>query len=248
MKKIIGIGALVAVLAVAGALYFVLSNLDAIVKTAIEDQGSRALGTRVEVGSVRIDLREGRGTIRDLRVANPEGFSSGDVFQLGVISVQIDAGSVTGNPVVVPEVLISGPEVNFEMNERATSNVQALLDQLQSRGGGDPEPPAGVQPSDDGEPTRIAIRSFVFEKGAMSADFTALGGVPIEAPLPAVRLTDIGGPEGAAPDELGRAVATAFLNSVLRAAARGQAEALVDKGVQEAGKAARDLLKDAFRR
>ena len=75
MKKIL-IGVFVALLLGAGAaLWFLSSRLDSLVAGLIEQYGSQIVGTPVRVGSVAIDLRAGRGTIRGLRVANPEGYS-----------------------------------------------------------------------------------------------------------------------------------------------------------------------------
>ena len=68
--------AVVVIIGVGYGAYYLLSNLDSIVKSAIEQYGSEITGTRVRVGSVKITLTEGRGTIRGLRVGNPSGFSS----------------------------------------------------------------------------------------------------------------------------------------------------------------------------
>ncbi len=242
MKKGIGIAALLVVLAAAGVVYYVVTNLDSLVEGAIEKYGSQVLGTRVRVGSVRIDLGEQRGTIRGLRVANPSGFSSGDAFRLGEITVQIDAGSVTGSPIVVPQVVVVGPEVSYEMNETGTSNIDAILAHTKSFGDGGSEASAGT--GGEGEPPRIAIGRFVFEKGVMSSDFTPVGGEEITADLPPVRLSNIGGSRGATPGEIGQRVATAFLGSVTVAVARSQAEAMVEKKLGgAAGEAAKGLLR-----
>ena len=243
MKKTLGIAALVAVLAVGGVIYYVVTNLDSIVEDAIEKYGSQTLGTRVRVGSVRISLADGKGTIRGLRVANPQGFSSGDAFRLGEITVQIDAGSVTGSPIVVPQVVILAPEVNFLMSATGGSNIDAILDNAKSgRGGGEAEPVGGEE---GGAAPRIAIGSFVFEEGEISADLEAVGGEEMTTDLPPVRLKNIGGSRGATPDEISKRVATAFLGSVTKAVARSQAGALIEKklGTGAAGEAAKQLLR-----
>ena len=59
-----------------GGFYFVYSNLDEIVRTAIEEYGSQVVGTSVSVSGVSISLTEGKGTIKELRVAEPKGFGS----------------------------------------------------------------------------------------------------------------------------------------------------------------------------
>ena len=72
---------------------FLASNLDGLVKQIIERTGSELTGTAVRLGAVEIDLTSGRGTLRNLRVANPDGFSGADVFSLGAILFEIVTGS-----------------------------------------------------------------------------------------------------------------------------------------------------------
>ncbi len=246
MKKgpILGIAALVVLVAAGAAIYTLLQNLDSIVAGAIQKYGSQTLGTSVRVGSVRIELTEGRATIRGLRVANPSGYSSGDAFSLGEISVQIDAGSVGDSPIVVPEVRIVAPQVRYEMAANAKSNIDVILANTRSSGGGAEGSGGG---GSGGEPPRIAIGRFVFEQRRVEADFEALGGKQLETELPPVRLSKIGGSRGATPDEIGKQVATAFLGSVAKTVAREQGAALIEKELGgEAGEAAKGLLKNVF--
>jgi len=250
MKKIMIFGlAAVAVLVVVS--FYVLSNLDSIVQRAIEKYGSEILGTRVTVGAVEIGLTEGRGTIRGLRVANPPGFSSGDALSLGEITIQIDPESVTGNPIVIPQVKILAPKVNYEVNAKAHSNVNAILDNVSS-GGGSSEPKEPAPGQGGGEPLRISIGSFVFEEGDVSANLSALGHKQgVSTPLPAVRMHNVGGRNGASPDEVGQQIASEFLGAVERAIAGGQIGSLI-KGagqgvIDEAGKAAKGLLDKVFK-
>ena len=105
MKRILVVGGVVLVLAVAGILWFVSSRLDSMVAQLIETHGSQATGTAVRVGSVSIDVTGGRGTIRGLRVANPKGYSRGDAFELGEITLGIDLGSIQSSPIPGSTVL-----------------------------------------------------------------------------------------------------------------------------------------------
>ena len=66
----------VAVIVVAAAVFLLISNLDAIVKAALEKYGSEATGSAVTVDSVRISLREGSGSISGFSIGNPPGFST----------------------------------------------------------------------------------------------------------------------------------------------------------------------------
>jgi len=68
VKKIILIGGVVIVLAVAGGAYYFLTQLNAIVERQIEKIGSQITGTKVSVSSVDIKLREGSGAILPIRL------------------------------------------------------------------------------------------------------------------------------------------------------------------------------------
>src|SRR3990172_6817500 len=103
-RTIIGLG--IFLFLVAAALFLLLSGLDRIVAAAIEKYGSEATGTKVGVSSVKIALKGGTGSIRNLSVGNPPGFSEPDAFRLEDISVAMDPGAVTGNPVVIDQVTI----------------------------------------------------------------------------------------------------------------------------------------------
>src|SRR3990172_337029 len=97
-KKIIIFIVLALILAIAGTAVYVLTNLNSIVKAAIEKYGSQATKTAVRVSSVNIKLRSGEGAVRGLRVANPSGFYSPSIITLDNISVRIATKSVTSTP------------------------------------------------------------------------------------------------------------------------------------------------------
>lgn len=120
MRKVIFISLGVIVVIVAAAAYFMFSNLDSIVKGLIEEFGSKAAGTKVQVGEVDISLSKGKATIKKLTVANPPGYSSNPAIALGQISIDIDTS--TG---VVKEIYTSEANINLEQKGE-TSNIQEL--------------------------------------------------------------------------------------------------------------------------
>ena len=90
MKKAILAVLVILVLAVAGGVYYITSNLDHLVKAAIEKYGSQATHTAVKVDNVLIKLTEGSATINGVTVRNPAGFSLPNAFSLGQIATDID--------------------------------------------------------------------------------------------------------------------------------------------------------------
>jgi hypothetical protein len=246
VKKRVAIGVGIAlVVGIAVAVWLLLSRLDSLVARVIEAQGSRIAGSAVRVGSVHIDLREGRGTIRGLRVANPPGFSSGDAFELGEIALDIDTRSLGGRPIAIDELRVEEPVAHFEVDAKGRSNFEVLRQHAESASAGEAAAPGPAEPA-SGESTRLRIGRFALEGGRVRADVSALDPKrePIEAPLPPIRLRDVGGPRGATPGEIGKTLLTAFTGSVVRTVAGSQLGSLLERQIGgEAGKAASGLLK-----
>jgi hypothetical protein len=222
------------VVAVGAVLYYVAQNLDSIVENAIEAYGSELTGTAVRVASVEIALTEGRGTIRGLRIANPSGFSSGDAFSLGEITLAIDPSSVTDEPYGITTLRILAPAVNAEFDARARTNIDAIrknVDAYVGGGGGGEEPTSGG----GGPAPRITIGDLRFEDGKLAADTTALGGKPVDVKLPGLRLRNLGGANGQPADVIGKQVVAAYTQvvakTVAQAVAGEEANELIDKHI-----------------
>ncbi len=227
-KKIIIIIVLALILAIAGAAVYVLTNLNSIVKAAIEKYGSEATKTTVRVSSVQIKLANGEGAVRGLKVANPSGFFSPSIITLDDISVRIAVKSVTSTPIVIDNILISGPEVFYEMKEDGTANLDILKKNLATSA-----PKEQPQKSPKEKETRLRVKKLVFEKGNVHVRIAKLGDKPFTVELPRLELTDIGKQRGATPDEIARTVATALAEETVKAVAKTQGERLLRKGAED---------------
>jgi len=234
MRVLLGLGVVV-LIACAGVAYYLTTRLDALVADAIETQGAELVGTRVSVGGVSIDLAEGKGTIRELRVANPKGFSARDVFLLDSISLDLDVASLASEPIVIDSLTIAAPSALFEVDAKGGTNIQALaanLEEGSTKGG-----------TSAGGPIKLRIRRFVFEQGHVALDPTALGRKESRAELPALKLNDLGGRSGATPEAIGDEVLKQFGKSVAAvAAARGVERLITEKLGDAEGKAVQGLL------
>jgi len=236
----IGVASLLVILAVAA--WFLLRSLDSLVERAIEHYGSAATGTQVSVEDVEIDLRGARGAVRGLRVANPPGYSGQAAFALRGIEIGLDAGSLTGEPVVVTHVRVEEPLVHLEVDTQGRTNVGRIREHVEAQSKPAAEPPAA--PS-GGEPTKLAIRELVFAKGTVRA--SAPGTQEATAVLPSFTLRDLGGRQGAT----GAGIAQEILLELSRRAVVAAGGTRVKDALQErvekelggeAGEAARGLL------
>jgi uncharacterized protein involved in outer membrane biogenesis len=218
----------IVILAVAGVVIYVLTNLNVIVETAIERYGSQAAGTRVRVSSVDIRLSSAQATINGLTVANPQGFTSPHVFKLGNISTRIDIKSVRKMPIVIDDIRISGPEVFYEMNKSGTSNIDVLKKNL-------PEGAAKKEPGEKkakGKETRLHIRKLVFENGKVDVRIASRGDRQMTVNLPRIELADIGKNGGATPAQVAQIVVKALAEETAKAVAKSQGERYLRKGAE----------------
>jgi hypothetical protein len=237
MRRAVIVIVVVLLLGVVGIGVYLYNNINPIVKNAIEKNGTGILGTDVSVGSVDISLKSGRGTIRDIKVENPDGYGGGDAFTLGEITIGIQVASLNKDPIVLDEVTISAPDVNVVLNQQGQSNIatiKTVADAYQAS-----SPQGGGNKQDSGFEKRFRIDRFVFEEGHVKADASALGRGTIETTLPPVRLNEVGGPAGDSPDGIGKTVTRAFLGQVMGAVGNE----LKGRAIEEGKDAAKEALK-----
>lgn len=230
-KILILTGVLVA--AVAAVIVFVLTNINGIVKSAIEHYGSAAAKTSVRVSSVSIKLTEGAGTIEGLTVANPRGFSSPHVLSLGSISVRIEPSTVTSDVVVIDEVRISAPQVVYEMNDSRVSNVDVLKRNIGSQVPSEPKRSPGAKKAADKE-KRLRIKKLIIKAARVEVRVAGLGEKPETVTLQKIEITDIGGLAGATPEQAAKQILSAIMGQVTNEVGRAGAKRLLQKGAERA--------------
>ena len=196
MKKIIFGFALVLILAIGLGIYYVLTNLDSIVKAAIEKYGSEATHTAVRVDSVKISLTDGLGAIGGLTVANPKDFDTPYAFSLGEIRTKIDIKSLKEEPYVIKEITVRAPEVFYEINKDRQGSLNQLKEQL--------APAASPGTKTKGEQTKVAgkeprliIRRLHFSEGSLNAKIVPLKNKNYVLRLPKLVMSNLGGKTGA---------------------------------------------------
>jgi hypothetical protein len=203
MKKVIIGLMLVIILAIAGGVYYVLTNLDALVEAAIEKHGSEATQTAVLVDSVKIDLANGAGGISGLTIANPKGFVMPYAFSLGEIRAGIDLQSLQEEPYIIDEITVLAPQVFVEINEGNKTNLNELKKKLTAGSASTPQDKKAQAPAEDSakEP-RLIIRRLTFADGNIQARVAALKNKEYQLKLPGLDMTNLGGSKGATATEL----------------------------------------------
>lgn len=214
MKKIILSLALVVIIAVAAGIYYVLTNLDSLVKAAIEKYGSQATHTAVRVDKVHIDLSNGAGAIYGLSVANPKGFASPKAFSLGEIGTRINLKSLTEEPYIIEEIIVRAPQVFVEINADKLVNLNELKKNL--TGGAAPAEKAKA-PAESGskDAPRLIIRQVVFADGLIDAKVVPLNNKEYKLKLPSLTMSNLGGSKGATPQQIAKEIISRLSDQAL---------------------------------
>jgi hypothetical protein len=124
MKKVLYALGIIVIL-IGGGVVLLISNLDGIVKTAIETYGTEAVGSQVSVGSVEIDLTGGTAAIYDFSVANPPGFSDQAMMSFSEVSVAIDLDTIGEEVIGINSIVARSPYVLYESADD-TTNVDTV--------------------------------------------------------------------------------------------------------------------------
>ena len=204
MKKTLIAVIVIVLLAVAAGLYYVFSNLDAIVKAAIERFGSEAVKTSVQVDTVAIGLAEGSASVQGLTVANPRGFSLPYAFSLGEITVDINLEKTGRDLIAIDRIDIAAPQVFYEINQNREGSLNVLKDNLGSGSGGSAGPSAGGEGEQGGAggDIRLDIARFEFRDASLQAKIVPLKDKTYDLELPALVLTSLKG----TPEQIARQI------------------------------------------
>jgi len=210
MKKVLAIVAVLLVLAGGAAWYFVTYRMDAMIERQIEMAGANALGTRVSVGSVRTNIKDGTLTISEVTVANPAGFKNANAFSLNGIEAAVDYSNLEIRRVTIenPEIVIEelGGETNFskmmaELNQAGSSSDETAA-------------PAGEKPADGAKEPVIVIHHFRMNESRAAFESESLDSYA-NIKIDAIELNDIRG----TPTEVGHQIAGVILKEITREAA-----------------------------
>jgi hypothetical protein len=242
LKWLLGIG-LAVLIAIGVGGYYLYSNLDLLVEQAIEQIGSDVVGVAVRVDRVELDLDAGRASVFGLSVANPRGFEGQDAFELAEITLGLDIESLRDqNPIVLDELRIESPVVFYELNTSGKSNLEALGENASS--GGD----AGATDEESQAPLRLRIREMRFADGRVDADTRAIGGIRMKAKLATATLSDVGGPNGTTPGEIGSILVKELGRQTVLALGPAQLDKILKSQIGEEGADASKKLLNVFGR
>ncbi|NIY76378.1 hypothetical protein HED22_12060 [Thalassospira sp. HF15] len=242
MKKVL-IGLAAIIVLVVGGLVYVYVNLDDIVKSTIEEAGTRVTLADVTVDGVSIETTQNTASINGLVVGNPDGFNTDYAFSLGNISVRLDGTTLTSDTIRIIEVVVDSPSVIYELGNGSSNiatiqrNVEAFVQRVSGptgAGGSDGEASGGGVADEGG--TKIIIDDVYVRNGDVGVSAGFLQGKKLSTNLPEIHLTDVGKDDGGAtPAEVAGEILTAINTSVFKAVSSLNVDGLL-QGVGDLGK------------
>ncbi|HTO56438.1 MAG TPA: hypothetical protein VMJ74_01530 [Pseudomonadales bacterium] len=219
------IGAIVAILLliVIGIFVYVGYNTNAIVKTAIETLGTQYLGAPVSVGKVDISLADGKGTLSDLEVGNPPGYSGPYALRVGTITVGLDVANTKSELVVLKQLTIDGTRIAAVANTPKETNLKALA--------------ANVPASNSPSPLKLIVDKLdvTHTQATVSSPLVTKA---FNANVPDVHLKDVGRSTG------GAALGT-VIEQVLEPIVAAIGQSVAQQGMKELGVDSDQLKSDA---
>lgn len=184
----------IVVLVVVGVVLVIFLGmfLNSFVEKGVEIFGPEITGTSITLQTVDLSPWSGIGHLEHLVVGNPQGFETPYAFKLGVVHVEADIPSVFSDTLRIREIMIDGPEINFE-GTLAGSNISTIQKNvdayMKSEGTGevdsDPE-------TSEGEEKKLVIDDFILKNASVHLSTPLLKGNNVSIPLPDIHLRGIG--------------------------------------------------------
>lgn len=211
MKKLIGI---IIALAVIGAVgIFLLSTFAGkLIRTGVVKFGPETAQVNVELERAHISFLSGAGGLEKLKIHNPEGYSGDHAFYADHLAIDIDPMSILGDKIVIEEIRIIGPDIQFEQR-MGSSNLKQILDNVQSLAG-----EGGQESTEATSGKKLEIKRFILQDAKVGV---GIGTKPVSLTIPTIELTGLGaGEQGITAGELVKVILTEVTSQVTKAIAK----------------------------
>lgn len=221
------IGFLVVILIIVAVV--VANNIGGIVKEGINDHAESIVGVPVSVSDVEVSFLDGTAAISGLHVANPEGFSQPNAFELGRINVKLDMLSLIRPVVVIDRISIEGAKV-FAEQVGTTTNLQIIKEQMMTGGDSDT---SSSSPSDSSDAPNIAIGLFEFTQAKATVKSQQFGEESLD--VPDIVLEQIGTPEeGVTIESAAQSLMQPLMKKIVAEIQKQVLDGQVDKALKKA--------------
>jgi hypothetical protein len=233
MKKALVALAVLLVIALAG-LWWLRSNVDHLVASAVTRYGGAMTGATVKIESVNLDTANGRGSLRGLTVGNPRGFKLPYAFKANTIEVELDLRTLTDDVVTVRKIAVLAPEIGYEKGQTQT-NIDAIQKNIADYLG----PSA---PGSKGK--KLIVQDLVIRNARAIARAPLVGDQTATVSLPDIHLRNLGQTQGGlTPGELGQEVTNAVEQKLISTVRWESLVRATGDALHKAGNAIKGLFK-----
>ena len=217
---------LIVLIALSGLIFFLKDNLDEIVREIIVTSVSDATDTNVSLAQVKLNLKEGAGTLNNYQQGNPEGFQTKYAFRFDQAELDIDVGTILDDVVIIERVFINHADIVYEFNDGKTNflELKKNIDKNTKKKNSDQKNnPVKVQEktssqSKTQQSKKIIIRSFEMINTEVEAAMPFASSQTLSVQLPNIKLSNIGAKEnGLLADELMKVFLDAIEKDLKRA-------------------------------
>ena len=162
--------------------------------------GGAVTGTKISVGKVGLNPFSGNLTVKQVKIGNPEGYSSNDLFAVESLVVDLKMSSLNSDTIVIDNIEIQDPLIRYE-TQKGKSNFDTVMDKLNQGKEAEPaekketaEKKADGQKAEPGK--KVVIKRFHLAGAKVVAASGLLNGKGITLPVPELTLTGIGEKSG----------------------------------------------------
>jgi hypothetical protein len=241
VKKLLVL-AVVLLAVAAGVGLWAYYSLDVVVKVALEFFGPRVAGVAVQVGSVDFSPRAGKGSLRNVEIGNPPGFTASRAAKLGEVRVSLDPDTVTGPVVLIHEIAIDSPIIVYERGDRGT-NLDAIQRSIEGYVKSSGASSDASAPAPQGTRHLLVVERLTIRGARVTMTNPALKGQGVGFDLPDIELRDIGKRQGGVTaSQLAQIVTTTLLARISQRVLTN-IELLRKGGVEGAIEALKGLVK-----
>jgi len=195
VKVIVGVLVVLVVLLVLSLLF-----LDSLVEKGINTAAPALLGVNTHVDSVSISPFKGIVHLKNLTLANPEGYTTQKkLFEVSEFYVNVNMASLFSDTIKIRKILIQGPGCTYEIKKGA-SNIDTLIAKLNKGASAEPKAKTEPAPTDPPQEKKAGKKVIIDELSmndtrlAYSSSMTI--GQFVTIPIASITLKDIGKKDG----------------------------------------------------
>lgn len=188
-KRYIFLSILVVIIA---GVYFFAPSLESIVQKIVHKYGSEITGTDVNLKGFKLGLANGEGSISEITVGNPKDYSAKNIFELGNIYVKVDIKSLTSDTIIIEDIEVSKPIINYEMLSLTRNNISDIQENIKKNTAKSSSEKKTEEPKDKDSASskKVVIKKLSIKDGEINAIVGKEEAVSVK--LPTITMTNIG--------------------------------------------------------